>query len=166
MVWPLMVAGAAMQVYGSMKSGSAMKSAAKAQARAHLMTAEENIRRKGLQYTEMRKQTTAGIYASGVEMSGSSENYLRKMRTEMSRELAWQRMAAQAEAKAIKKGANIQANAGMISGVAGAMGSLGSAYYGSKGGYSPGVQGGGGGGGSSFGGFNTGYTPPAWKYKP
>ena len=166
MVWPLMVAGAAMQVYGAMKSGSAMKSAAKAQARAHLMTAEENIRRKGLQYAEMRKQTTAGIYASGVEMSGSSENYLRKMRTEMSRELAWQRMAAQAEAKAIKKGANIQANAGMISGVAGAMGSLGSAYYGSKGGYSPGVQGGGGGGGSSFGGFNTGYTPPAWKYKP
>ena len=166
MVWPLMVAGAAMQVYGAMKSGSAMKSAAKAQARAHLMTAEENIRRKGLQYTEMRKQTTAGIYASGVEMSGSSENYLRKMRTEMSRELAWQRMAAQAEAKAIKKGANIQANAGMISGVAGAMGSLGGAYYGSKGGYSPGVQGGGGGGGSSFGGFNTGYTPPAWKYTP
>ena len=166
MVWPLMVAGAAMQVYGAMKSGSAMKSAARAQARAHLMTAEENIRRKGLQYAEMRKQTTAGIYASGVEMSGSSENYLRKMRTEMSRELAWQRMAAQAEAKAIKKGANIQANAGMISGVAGAMGSLGSAYYGSKGGYSPGVQGGGGGGGSSFGGFNTGYTPPAWKYKP
>ena len=133
MVWPLMVAGAAMQVYGSMKSGSAMKSAAKAQASAHLRTAEENIRRKGLQYTEMRKQTTAGIYASGVEMSGSSENYLRKMRTEMSRELAWQRMAAQAEAKAIKKGANIQASAGMISGVAGAMGSLGSAYYGYKG---------------------------------
>jgi hypothetical protein len=166
MVWPLMVAGAAMQVYGAAKSSSAMKSAAKAQARAHLMTAEENIRRKGLQYAEMRKQTTAGIYASGVEMSGSSENYLRKMRTEMSRELAWQRMAAQAEAKAIKKGANIQANAGMISGIAGAMGSLGGAYYGSKGGYSPGVQGGGGGGGSSFGGFNTGYTPPAWKYKP
>ena len=100
MVWPLMVAGAAMQVYGAMKSGSAMKSAARAQARAHLMTAEENIRRKGLQYTEMRKQTTAGIYASGVEMSGSSENYLRKMRTEMSRELAWQRMAAQVTAAA------------------------------------------------------------------
>ena len=132
-MWPLLVASAAVQVVGAMKSGSATKSAAKAQARAHLRTAEENIRRKGLQYTEMRKQTTAGIYASGVEMSGSSENYLRKMRTEMSRELAWQRMAAQAEAKAIKKGANIQASAGMISGVAGAMGSLGSAYYGYKG---------------------------------
>jgi hypothetical protein len=65
-------------------------------------------------------------------MSGSSENYLRKMRTEMSRELEWQRKAAIAEYKAIKKGASMQANAGMVSGIAGAFGTLGSAYYGGK----------------------------------
>ena len=132
MVWPLMVAGAAMQVYGSMQSGKAAKGAAREQAKLGLMTAQENIRRTELQYSKIRKQTTAGIYASGVEMSGSSENYLRKMRTEMSRELAWQRMAALAEYKAIKKGASMQANAGMVSGIAGAFGTLGSAYYGGK----------------------------------
>jgi len=147
---------AATQLYGSAQSGKAAKKAASKAAKLHLRTAEENIRRTGLQYSEIRKRTTAGIYASGLEMSGSQENYLRRMRGEMSRELKWQRDMARAEAKAIKKGAAIQARAGMISGVAGAIGTMAGAMS-SMGGYKP--PGGMTGAPTSFGGFDTGINP-------
>lgn len=97
---------------GRGRSNKAAEKAARKQADQIRKTTDEAARRMERGQERTLGETKAGVYASGVEMSGSSEAYVRDMQSEQARELAWLKDAGASRAKAVEKGASVGRQAG------------------------------------------------------
>jgi len=99
---------------GRGRGNRAAEKAAKKQADLIRQTTDEAARR--LERGQERKlgETKAGVYASGVQMGGSSEAYVNDMQAEQARELAWLKEAGYKQAKAVEKGASVNRQGGMF----------------------------------------------------
>jgi hypothetical protein len=117
-----------------MGRGSANRQAEKAgmrQADLLRQTTDEAARRLERGQERTLGEAKAGVYASGIQMSGSSESYVRDMQTEQARELAWLKDAGEKRAKAAETGAIVGRQAGrwenlgqLGRGVAGGVGTI------------------------------------------
>jgi hypothetical protein len=113
MIWgAVQIGGAVLGAIGRGRGNKKQEKAQKKQADQIRKTTDEAARR--LERGQDRKlgETTAGVYASGVGMSGSSEAYVRDMQAEQARELAWLKDAGEQRAKAVEKGASVGRQAG------------------------------------------------------
>ena len=75
-------------------------------------TTDEAARRMELGQKRTLGHAEAGVYASGIQMSGSSEAYVKDMQSEQAKELQWLKDAGEDRAKAIEKGASVGRKAG------------------------------------------------------
>ena len=172
MVWPMVaIAGAqaAYSMYQGYQGGKAAKKAGKATADLIRMETEIAAKRAERDMSDLMKQGRGAAYASGVEMSGSTDEYLRKMQYRGQEGINDIRRVGAMQAKAAKKGGQVTGSGLMAQGIAGAIGSaagaVGSYYQGQQANRT--IPGGGGGSsGSSPFNWNTGYTAPDWKFTP
>ena len=136
MPWPLLALGAAqagMSLYSGISGSKKAKSAGKATARMIQMETDIAVRRAERDLTDLMNITKGGIYASNVLMSGSSENYLNKMKYRGYEGIEDIRRVGAAQARAAKKGGQTAASGLMTQGITGAIGAAASAagsYYG------------------------------------
>jgi len=173
MVWPMVaIAGAqaAYSMYQGYQGGKAAKKAGKATADLIRMETEIAAKRAERDMSDLMKQGRGAAYASGVEMSGSTDAYLRKMQYRGQEGINDIRRVGAAQANAAKKGGQVTGSGLMAQGIAGAIGSAAGAagaVYGNQQATRP-LPGGTSGGGTSGSMFswNTSYTPPEWKYQP
>tara|TARA_R110002020_G_scaffold170207_4_gene359601 strand:- start:9405 stop:9872 length:468 start_codon:yes stop_codon:yes gene_type:complete len=98
-------AGIGLNLGMGMKANKKAKEAAKEQAQLTLQRRKEEIRLKKRQATKELGLGRAAVYASNIQMSGSSKEYLDELDTENMREIAFAKRAAQMEYDAIRKGA-------------------------------------------------------------
>jgi len=163
MVWVMAVVAAAKGINSLVQGNKQAKAAKKAGRESAAIIREqtaEAVRRAERQQKYVMGETTAGIAASGIHMSGSAKSYRDSMYEEMERNIAWTQRAGDMQAQqALKQGgyAASAAKAQGISGAIGAAGSIAEIMYGAGG-----VTGGSGttttGGSGSFdsSGFNQG----------
>lgn len=113
MVAPVVIAaiGTAVSMAGQMKGARGARAAAREQAYLYNAQMLEEIRRKERSQAQTLGATKAGIYASGIHFSGTSQDYYQDMSEEMGREIEWMHRHRRMAMKAIKKGANIQYSA-------------------------------------------------------
>jgi len=169
MVWQIAAAQAAYSLYQGMQAGKKAKAAGRATADLIMMETEIAAKRAERDMSDLMKQGRGAAYASGVEMSGSTDQYLRKMQYRGQEGINDIRRVGAMQAKAAKKGGQVTGSGLMAQGIAGALGSA----AGAAGDYYKGVQanrttpsGGGGLDTSNLFNWNIGYTPPDWKFKP
>ena len=120
---------AGVSALSSLIGGAKGKKAAKRESERRMRETEEAVRRQKLDNRQTIGTATAGSYASGIDMSGSNKAYIENMQSEMDRQIAWIRESGASAADAARK----QGDSAMISGIAGAAGSiasLGAASYG------------------------------------
>ena len=98
---------AALGGIGRRKGNKAAEKAQKKQAQQIRETTAEAARRMERGQDRQLGETKAGVYASGVGMSGSSEAYVLDMQAEQARELQWLKDAGESRAKAVEKGASV-----------------------------------------------------------
>jgi hypothetical protein len=135
MVAPLVLAGvgAGISLVGGLSTARKARAAGREQAKFIRMETDETVRRMQLTNSMQMKQARGAGYASGIQMSGSNEQYIRTMQTELARELAWTKKAGYQAAKAAKRGANVNFQASAIGSAVGALGQVSnavSAWYG------------------------------------
>jgi len=169
MVWQIAAAQAAYSLYQGMQGAKKAKAAGRATADLIMMETEIAAKRAERDMSDLMKQGRGAAYASGVEMGGSTDQYLRKMQYRGQEGINDIRRIGAMQASAAKKGGQVTGSGLMAQGIAGAIGSA----AGAAGDYYKGVQAGrttpSGGGGldtSNLFNWNTGYTPPDWKFKP
>ena len=114
------IGGAVLGGIGSLRGSRGQAKAQEAQADLTRQTGAEAARRMERGQERTLGEATAGVYASGVQMGGSSEAYVRDMQSEQARELQWLKDATEQRARAIEKGAAVGLQAGRIGAVAGA----------------------------------------------
>ena len=114
------IGGAVLGGIGSLRGSRGQAKAQEAQADLTRQTGAEAARRMERGQERTLGEATAGVYASGVQMGGSSEAYVRDMQAEQARELQWLKDATEQRARAIEKGAAVGLQAGRIGAVAGA----------------------------------------------
>jgi hypothetical protein len=130
MVAPLIIAGVAAgaSLVAGMNSARAQRKAGATQAKLIRAETDETVRRMEIANRQRRKQAVGAGYASGIQMSGSNEQYIRTMQQELARELAWTKQAGYMAARAAKKGANVSARASQLSSAAGALSQFSGAF--------------------------------------
>ena len=106
------IGGAVLGGIGRGRGNRKAQSAAKDQAGMVRDTTAEAARRMELGQKRTLGHAEAGVYASGIQMSGSSEAYVKDMQSEQAKELQWLKDAGESRAKAIEKGASAQRRAG------------------------------------------------------
>lgn len=99
------VAGVASGIAGGLSARSKAKDAARHQARLTYQQRMEEIRRQKKQNEFDYGMGVAAVGASNLQFSGSSRAYLRAMKMEQMRQVAWAEQAARQERRAIRKGA-------------------------------------------------------------
>ena len=97
---------------GRRRGNKEQEKAQKKQAQQIRKTTDEMARRMERGQERQLGETKAGVYASGINMSGSSEAYVLDMQAEQARELAWLKDAGESRARAAEKGADVQRQAG------------------------------------------------------
>lgn len=118
---------------GRARGAKQAQGAAKDQARLMRQTTAEAARRLERGQERTLGQAKAGVYASGIEMSGTSERYVRDMQSEMARELDWLKKSGESAASAMEKGADVQFNAAQWANLGQTAGSIGRAVGGAYG---------------------------------
>lgn len=125
-VWMAAAAGA--QLVGGIMGSRKAKEAGKAQAKAYMATAMEDLRRIKIQHKETESLTLARQGTTGVRLfGGTPQLYRREMETEFAKQENQFLAAAYAQAKAIKKGGSNAGAQSMMQGVVGALSSWGQA---------------------------------------
>ncbi len=90
-------------IIGGQKADKKAREAGRANARLIQMETNEQLRRTRREFDMMRGETRAIIGASGVRFSGTPAAYLRDMKQEQDRQLAYTKMAGEKRAKAARK---------------------------------------------------------------
>lgn len=121
------VVGGISKIAGGLSGKDDAKKAGKEQAKAILRTEEETQRRRQLDLDQQMGLIRANVGASGIILSGSSARYARAFESNYKREMNWDQMLANMNAKAARRGGQIAGQAAMWSGISGAVGSFGSA---------------------------------------
>ena len=104
---------------GRLRGNKQAEAAARQQADLVRQTTAEAARRMERGQERQLGEATAGVYASGIHMSGSSEAYVRDMQAEQARELQWLKDAGESRAQAIEDGAAVRRQTGRIGALAG-----------------------------------------------
>jgi hypothetical protein len=103
--------GVGTSIFGGVSAKKAQKKAAKQQARLTKIQRTEEIRQKTKAAGQQLGAARAGVYANNLIESGSPANYVNALDMENTREIAYAKMAAEQEQKAIKAGARGAGNA-------------------------------------------------------
>lgn len=110
-------ANAIASIAGGLSGSSKAKAAGRASARTIMETYQETARRKSLRDQQRLGLTRASVYASNVQMTGTSAEYLSQMQDEMRKENAWMERAARLNARAARKGGQAAADVALYSGI-------------------------------------------------
>jgi hypothetical protein len=117
MVFPLAAVGAAVSVgsalsgyMGARSASKKAKQAGKAASNVIYMEGEESARRLKREQEFAYGESTARAFASNLQMSGSTDYFLRDMYYEQRRELDWLNRETRARADAAYRGASTQAS--------------------------------------------------------
>ena len=101
------IASSVLGAAGDKKAAEAEKGASMRQAELLREQTTEGARRLSMTQERTESEAVAGTYASGIQMSGSNESYIRSMQTEHAKELSWMKSAGEMEATAIEEGAAV-----------------------------------------------------------
>ena len=106
-MWQAIAAGVAVgsSILGGMSANKAAKDAAKEQAQLTYRQRQEEIRQRTLAARQEKGLAKASVYASNLQMGGSSKKYVEALDMENMREIAFARNAAEKERQAILAGA-------------------------------------------------------------
>lgn len=111
------------------------KEMAEQNARFILESQKENERRATLENDRIMSTAKAAVYASNLQPTGSSMDYITAMGAEFRREMRWDRRRAHIEAKLARQGGQLVANriqrsgfASMVRGIGDAVGAFGGPY--------------------------------------
>jgi hypothetical protein len=119
MLWGA-VAGAAISAgasyFGGKSAEDKARQATQEQSKLTLMQREEQQRQRKLGMAANRSAMRAGVYASNLQNTGTSQSYLKTELYQNLRQLAWQDRSDQMEAEAIRNGADGAGDAMKISG--------------------------------------------------
>jgi hypothetical protein len=121
-----------MSLYSGISGGRKAKAAGKATAKMIQMETAIAERRAKRDLSELMKQSRGAAYNSGIQMSGSTEKYLRELEYRGYEGISDIRRIGAAQARAAKKGGQATGSGLMAQGISGAIGALGSAagsYY-------------------------------------
>jgi hypothetical protein len=118
--------GVGSSILGGRSAKKAAKAAGKATAANILETEKENQRRRTLDLAQKTGTITAAVYASGLQMGGSSLRYKNAFEGNYRREMAWDQQKARMDAETAKKGGQLAGDAAMYSGFTSAIGFAGS----------------------------------------
>ena len=135
MVWPLVALGAAqagMSLYSGMSGAKKARKAGKATADMIRMETAIAERRAKRDLSELMKQARGAAYNSGIQMSGSTDKYVRELEYRGYEGISDIRRIGAAQAKAAKAGGQATASSLALQGISGAIGGIGSAvgsYY-------------------------------------
>ena len=105
------VASIASSVFGGMSANSKAKGAARAQAKLTFFERQEQIRQMKASADAEKGLAKASVYASNLQMTGTSRDYVTSLNMANVREAAMAERAAYMEMRAIKKGAQGAGNA-------------------------------------------------------
>ena len=105
------VAGTATSMTAQKSAADKAKKAAYAQASMYERQMQHDIDRTKRQHRIMEGQTTARIYASGIDMAGSPYKHKLSMGKQMDKDMAAMVSAKEKGARAIRKGAQLQHDA-------------------------------------------------------
>jgi hypothetical protein len=101
----LAIASIGSSILGGQSAKKAAKKAARSQAKLTYFQRQEEMRRQRRQDEYQKGAGVAAVGASNIQMTGSSQRYLKGMDMEAARQMAHARQAAELEKKAIKAGA-------------------------------------------------------------
>ena len=97
------IVGGISSIIGGQKADKKAREAGRANARLIQTETNEQLRRTRREFDMMRGEAVAMIGASGVKFRGTPAAYLRDMKQEQDRQLAYTKMAGEKRAKAARK---------------------------------------------------------------
>jgi hypothetical protein len=111
MLGAIAAGGALLGAYQSYKGGKAGEKAADRKSKNFLMSAAESTRRDTRANDRLMGDAIASTYASGVNMSGSNQQYLMDMADEFKREQDWTKRYGESVSSSIKEEAKLASEA-------------------------------------------------------
>ena len=124
-IWAgVQIGGAVLGGIGRRRGGKAAQSAAMEQADLIRQTTAEAARRMEQQHNRVAGEATAGVHASGLEMSGTQEKYVTDLKAEQARELDWLKKAGEQQARSVEKGGQVQRKGGALRNLGMTMGGI------------------------------------------
>jgi hypothetical protein len=120
--------GVGSSIFGGISGKKAAKEAGKATAANILATEEENQRRRKLDLEQKVGGIRAAVYASNLQMGGSSKKYKNVYESNYRREMAWDQQKARMDAETAKKGGQLAGDSALYSGVGSAFGFAAQAF--------------------------------------
>lgn len=124
----LAVAQVGSSIIGGISAKKAAKEAAKEQAKLTGLQRAEEIRQKKFAARQQVAGARTSVYASNLQLSGSSRQYVQSMDMENMREIAYARYAAKKEQEAIMAGAQGAGNSLFFKAAGDAIGAAASAF--------------------------------------
>jgi len=125
MVWQAFAVGSALQlgggILGSKKADKAAQKAAESQMRMTKLQRTEEIRQMSLGFAQEAGRARLAAFASNVQLSGSTRQYLDTIKSEQRIQLANRRRAAIAEQYAIAAGAKGAGDSVLYAGISSAI---------------------------------------------
>jgi hypothetical protein len=117
--------GIGSSLIGGKSAKKAAKEAGKATAENILETEKENQRRRTLDLEQKVGGIRAAVYASNLQMGGSSLKYKNAFESNYRSEMAWDKQKARMDAETAKKGGQLAGDAAMYSAFSSAIGFAG-----------------------------------------
>lgn len=110
-MWQIALAAAAMSAYDGQKGKEAAETAASSSAKSYYLTAREELRRLKTSQELNSANIQAGSAASGLMNTGSNNTYRNAVDAEQTKQYRWEAEAINMNARAIRRGGQLQGQA-------------------------------------------------------